>query len=363
VNDRHERDERRDTEYSPAAPHEDDDVILRALERRFADERLPDDDAAIARWIAADPRRQRVVDELHAQWGTVPAAHDVDAGWSRMAGRIQRASSDSEASTGARSLHRAPPRFAGQLGAPKRLSFRIAAAACAAAAIVLATRLVAPTAVHPPVATAAERTYATSAGQRAEIRLADGTQVILAPESRVRVPSDFGVHRRDVHVEGEAYFVVVHDSTRPFTVFAANASVRDIGTAFAVRSYPEDGAVRVVVREGLVAMSGAGLLAAGDLGQLTADGKASVRHGVDVQALLGWTDGKLAFEDAPLRQVLHDLRRWHGVAVRLADSTLADLPFTGSADDVSPDEALRIVAATLGLRVRQNGPSITIGRR
>jgi transmembrane sensor len=117
------------------------------------------------------------------------------------------------------------------------------------------------------------------------------------------------------------------------------------------------------VREGLVAMSGAGLLAAGDLGQLAADGRASVRRRVDVSALLGWMDGRLSFEDAPLRQVLRDLRRWHGVDARVADSTLAELPFTGSLDNVSPVEAVRIVAATLGLRARQVGPSLMIGRR
>jgi transmembrane sensor len=204
--------------------------------------------------------------------------------------------------------------------------------------------------------------FASAARQRLNLRLSDGTRVLLAPETRLRVASDFGTHRRDLYVEGEAYFEVAHDSTRPFTVFAANASTRDVGTVFAVRSYPDEHAVRVVVREGTVAMSGAGMLAAGDVGRLTAQGRASVRRQANVTALLSWVEGGLAFEDAPLRQVLADLRRWYGVDAVVADPGLAALPFTGSLRHAPPTDALQLVAAALGLRVREVGTRVVLER-
>jgi len=333
------------------------EAILRLLERCLVGEASATDEAALAQWIAARPERQGLVDALRAQWGAVPATHDVEAAWARMAQHIRRAPSDSE--TDAQRLpRRAAPRFASRLGAPRRSPLQIAVAACAAAIIgVVAFRAVrSPHALPEPV-------YTTAARQRADIHLSDGTRILLAPESRLRLAADFGKERRDVYVAGEAYLEVVHDSTRPFTVFAANASVRDIGTAFTVRSYSEDRAVRVAVRRGAVALSGAGPLAAGDVGYLTADGKASVRHHANIAALLGWVEGRLVFEDAPLRQVLEDLRRWYGVDAGVADSLLAGLPFTGSLHDVSPPDAIAIVAATLGLRVRHVNTHVVLERQ
>jgi ferric-dicitrate binding protein FerR (iron transport regulator) len=216
---------------------------------------------------------------------------------------------------------------------------------------------------HAAPVAPARRTYATFSGERAEIRLSDGTGVRLAPASRLSVSTDYGTDRRDVYLDGEAYFDVVHDERKPFTVFAGNASARDIGTAFAVRSYPEDGAVQVVVRSGEVALSGLGRLGAGDLGRLSADGRASIRHGVNVERMLDWLDGSLSFADAPLGRVLADMHRWYDVDVTLADSTLASLPFTGTLTDVTPTAAVELVAATLGLDVRRAGARTTLAAR
>jgi transmembrane sensor len=207
------------------------------------------------------------------------------------------------------------------------------------------------------------RTYTTVRAQRAELRLTDGTRVVLAPGSKLRIATDFGTERRDIYLDGEAFFEVVHDELRPFTVYAGNASAHDIGTAFSVRSYAEDRSVQIVVREGVVAMSGVGPLAAGDVGLLSNDGMTSVRHGVDVEGMFGWLEGKLAFEDAPLARVADDLRRWHGIDIEIRDSALATLPFTGAINDLSPSSALDLVAATLGLRVMRDGERFVLTAR
>jgi transmembrane sensor len=235
-----------------------------------------------------------------------------------------------------------------------------ATAVCSVAAVAALATYEAgrPRRVAAPVAS--PRTYATAARQRADLELSDGTRVRIAPASHLRVAADFGSERRDVYLEGEAYFDVVHDEERPFTVYAGNASAHDLGTGFSVRSYAEEGAVQVVVREGAVALSGVGRLAAGDVGRLTTEGRASVRRQVDVGALLGWLDGRLAYEDAPLGQVLQDLRRWYGVDARLADSALATLPFTGTLAGLRSAAAIDLVAATLGLRARHAGGRVLL---
>src|SRR5438067_12137346 len=62
------------------------------------------------------------------------------------------------------------------------------------------------------------REYATTAAQRMVVRLQDGTQVTLAPKSRVRYAADYGRERRELYLDGEAYFQVTPDSQRPLRV-------------------------------------------------------------------------------------------------------------------------------------------------
>ncbi|MEO8620555.1 MAG: FecR domain-containing protein, partial [bacterium] len=203
-------------------------------------------------------------------------------------------------------------------------------------------------------------TYVTGAGERSDVLLADGTHVRLAPGSQVRVAADFGTARRDVYLEGEGYFEVTHDESRPFTVYAGNTSVRDIGTSFSVRSYTADSAVQVVVREGEVAVAGVGRLRAGDIGRIASTGEATVQRSVDVDSHLSWTTGRLVYDDAPLGSVLDDLHRWYGVDVELADTTIARLPFTGTLANVAPNEAVAQVAATMGLLVEVDAQRVIL---
>ncbi len=341
-------------------PGDEGEFILRLLERVVAGDGSPADEAALAAWVGDDPDRQRKIERLRAQWGAIHQAHDVDAGWARMTRHLRPAISTEQAEP--MPIARRPARPLAVVPVSRRRPLHAAAAAVAAAAVVAAAVWFGKSS-GPTSEFAASRVYTTSVGQRADIRLSDGTHVLIAPESRVRVATDFGIQRRDVYVEGEAYFEVVHDSRRPFTVFAANTSTVDVGTAFTVRNYAEERAVRVVVTEGKVVMSGAGPLARGDVGRLTADGRASVRHGADVSAFVGWTRGELVFEDAPLGQVLEDLRRWYGIEARVADSTLATLPYTGSLRGITPLQGVELVAATLGLRLTRDDGRIVLEKR
>ncbi|HKG94290.1 MAG TPA: FecR domain-containing protein [Gemmatimonadaceae bacterium] len=337
------------------------------LGRYLAGESSEAETAVVRRYLMAHPEAAqmlaRYLGGLDGAAGR-PAAPDGAASWSALRRRMHegdaRAAAARTSGPVGRRRHVAvlPP---ASRGAGWRRG--AAVAACAAGVLLWATyeaRRPGEPAPPPP----APRTYTTGVQQRADVRLSDGTRVRVAPGSRLRVAADFGAERRDVYLEGEAYFDVAHDSVRPFTVYAGNASARDIGTAFAVRGYAEDSAVQVVVREGEVALSGVGRLGAGDVGHLTAEGRASVRRRTDVDALLGWLDGRLVFEDAPLVRVLGDVRRWYGVEVELADPALAGLPFTGSLVGVPPRAAVDLVAATLGLRVRREpGGRATLERR
>lgn len=219
-------------------------------------------------------------------------------------------------------------------------------AACAAAVIVVAGGAVL---FHPkprefakaPSLPPARNSYETAVGGQKKIVLADGSSVILNTNSRLDV--DFSGNRRKVHlVRGEAYFEVVHDKTRPFTVTASNYVVRDIGTAFDVH-LSKAGLVEVGVTKGSVevrpvhcahasdAAKSPGVLVAGDdivLGQKVEQPK--LVSSVDMGHKLAWRQGQLIYTGQPLGEVLADISRYSNIKIELADPTLENLPVGGA---------------------------------
>jgi transmembrane sensor len=332
-----------------------DGLDAELLDRYLAGDCTEGEAAVVRRWMMVHPDAARRLSEFLARLddeAARPSAPTVSASWRAIESRIAADELVGASRPGPeRHVDRHPPT------ATSRPRPRVWIGAGVAASMLLAAGIgYVVTRDRPPVVQAtAPLTYATAIREQSDLRLADGTRVHLAPGSRLRVATDFGVERRDVYLDGEGLFDVVHDETRPFTVYAGPTSVRDIGTVFSVRSYSADSAVQVVVREGEVAMLGVGRLAAGDVGRVTVAGRAEVTRGVAVDSLLTWTAGRLVYTDAPLGDVLADLHRWYGADVELADSSTAGLLFTGTVADVPAADAVDQVAVTLGLDVRRAG--------
>lgn len=224
-------------------------------------------------------------------------------------------------------------------------------AACAAAVIAVAggtaffhpkTQQVARVESHPSAGLLPARyTYETAVGGQKKITLADGSSVILNTNSRLDV--DFSGKARDVHLmRGEAYFEVVHNKARPFTVYANNYVVRDIGTAFDVH-LSKAGLVEVGVTKGSVEVKPAnGTPVSGDakgLGVVTAGHdivlgqqveRAEPVSDIDLGRKLAWRQGQLIYTGQPLSEVLADVSRYSNIKIELADSALADLPVGGA---------------------------------
>ena len=191
-----------------------------------------------------------------------PADVDVEARWSAFTRRMERAGRHAEAHARAR-RNATRPRS-------------IMAGLLAAAAAICRARQPSRTArrITGAVADASPRTMRPAAGQRDSITLADGSRVILGPDSRLTVPGDYGTTARSVELRGDGYFDVRHDAAKPFTVRVGHAVVEDIGTTFTVESDAGDtttvsvvsGSVRLRASDS-AATSGA-VLAAGDRGSI-----------------------------------------------------------------------------------------------
>jgi transmembrane sensor len=160
------------------------------------------------------------------------------------------------------------------------------------------------------------RTATTTRGQRATLRLDDGTQVTLGPASTLRY--DVRSKARRVELSGLAQFNVVHDASRPFTVRAGRAEVTDVGTEFTVRAFADEGAVVLAVTEGEIALrAGAGRLSltAGQVGRVDSAGVQQIAGAPSDYAQ--WAGGQLAFQSATLSDVARELSRWFDVDMRV----------------------------------------------
>ena len=203
----------------------------------------------------------------------------------------------------------------------------------------------------------------TTPGQRAMFRLPDGTEVMLGVATVLRYPREFPKGSREVSLEGEAYFEVVHHERRPFIVRAGDLVAKDLGTQFTVRAYPGDARARVVVREGRVSIRAAAgatdrserVVASGQLGRLGQSGDPLVEQ-ADTSAYFAWTEGRLVFTNTPLGEAVEQIERWRDVEIRLSPPDISERRFTTSFGDESTLAILQVIGTGLRLDVMQTGP-------
>jgi transmembrane sensor len=209
-----------------------------------------------------------------------------------------------------------------------------------------------------------DRDYVATARERLAVTLSDGTQFVLAPASRLRVAAGYGISSRDVVLDGEAFFTVVHDTKHPFAVHTARAVATDVGTAFDVRAYRDDPDTRVAVSTGQVSLAGEhgqrALLGASDLAIVGADGTMALSRRVDVNAITVWTAGTLAYRDVPARMVVADVARWYGLDLHV-DATLAAQQVTVTLPrGVTATRVLEDLCDLLGAHVDSTGGQLRL---
>ncbi len=376
---------------SPTGGQSKPPLDLGQLDRYLAGELPPAEARAFSRTLAAHPAFAALAHHLRTlaptTGGTI--ATDRAEGQALIAARLDAAAHRAAAGASAVSTLRPPGRVAhlwrqrvgggGSLWAaivPARAVQPVAAIA-AVGVIALGIGLTIRSVSHGVPLASPEREYVTAAGQRLSVTLADGTQLTLAPVSRVRLAPDYGRSgaRRDVELAGEAYFAVVHDATRPFAVRTHDAVVRDIGTRFDVRAYPDDVGARIAVVEGEVAVrafvgasrnqplgegSSAAVADEPSVGArdvaMVGGGRVSVVRNLDVASLTAWTEGRLAFDSQPVDAVLADVGRWYGVNLTLGDDSLRHARVTATYTNAPLDEVLASLAASLDAHVERSGP-------
>jgi len=212
----------------------------------------------------------------------------------------------------------------------------------------------------------------TSRAQTYEFTLPDGTHVWLNADSKISFPSQFPGKERKILLEGEAYFVVVHNAKQPFRVLSYGKDsgqekssgprqvVEDIGTEFNINAYADESNIKTTLIEGSAKVNAA-LLAPGQQAVLDMAGQLAVRK-VNTAIEVAWKEGNFMFEDESIEQIMNKVARWYDVAVQYQGEKPAHRynGVTPRAKNVS--QLLSILEATGTVHFKIEGRTITVSK-
>lgn len=205
-------------------------------------------------------------------------------------------------------------------------------------------------------------TLQTAVGQQASFVLKDGSQVKLNTNSLLIVEQHL-YSRQMTLQQGEALFRVEH-GWRPFTVYANQTAIRDIGTVFNVRNTAQG--AEVTVLEGAVEVSTASrkqLLSTHQTVRSEAGSLSAIQQ-TSTESVTAWQQGRLMFDAQPLSAVVAELQRYHRGQIEIADQRVGQYQLSGEYDIHGIDALIDVLPEILPVRVeRHTDQSVVIRHR
>jgi len=221
--------------------------------------------------------------------------------------------------------------------------------------------------------------FSTATSEHMDLTLEDGSRVTLGADSSLVV--NYDERYREVRLaEGEAFFSVQKDASRPFRVHALDGVITAVGTAFNVRT--TGNRVTVAVVEGSVKVTG------GDVERVivatpaprTSISAASARYGEQLSFVSGrdvllrdatvtridpteparWREGWLVYRDEPLRLILKDVARYTDRQISIGEGVDESLHFTGAVFKDSVIEWIKALPEAFPVTVESEDESITV---
>lgn len=212
------------------------------------------------------------------------------------------------------------------------------------------------------LATTPINTISTKYGSRTKVELPDGSVVWLNAGSKLTYDKEFGNSLREVNLIGEGYFDVVHNADKPFIIHTSFFDIKDLGTQFNVKCYPEDkttetslveGSVEITVKkrpkdkwilkpdEKLVLLNEmvhrnekkeTQGLKSGHIAQepIIAIKKLTYLPQDSFSVETAWTYNKLSFEDEAFSEVAKKMSRWFDAGFEFKNKKLEDIHLSGS---------------------------------
>lgn len=202
-------------------------------------------------------------------------------------------------------------------------------------------------------------------GKTFELVLFDGTRVLLNAGSTLVFPSSIVDEKRQVYLDGEAYFDVVHNATNPFIVKANDLNIKVYGTSFNVSNYGEDIYSDVVLVEGSVGMysgnpSNEIRLSPGEKGSFSKKDRIIDKRVVPTTLYTSWINGELVFRNATFESIVKKLERHYNVKINNQKASLAEITFNANFRKEPLEKVLAYLNRIYEIEYTINGNEIII---
>ncbi len=211
-----------------------------------------------------------------------------------------------------------------------------------------------------------EERYSTAIGEQRLVRLDDGSQILLNTQTRVRV--DYAPEERSIYLDnGEAFFSVAKDATRPFIVNVDGSQLQALGTAFNVDLSKQD--IAVVVTEGVVEVSTrtdadtlqtVAQLQVGQGARYQADHHQVTPKVANLEKVTAWQSRKMYFDNELLADAIAEHNRYTGQQIVLADEQLGTQHISGVFNIGDTESLVFALKQSFNADVRQDDDRILI---
>ena len=247
----------------------------------------------------------------------------------------------------------------------------------------------------PPAQPVHPEEVLAKAGTRTRLLLSDGSQVWLNSGSKLKYSNDFNRGSREVGLEGEAYFDVKKDASRPFIVHTSSLDIRVLGTAFTIKSYPQDPTIETTLLNGSIEVSrkdnpntarvilkpneklvfNRRASPEASLAETTNRDKpansAAPQPDIAVNRIpvnipdsekveTAWMYNRLVFHGDNFKELAEKMERWFNVRITIRDSSLYNCRFGGAFQNETVEEAFKALQLTTAFTYKINGNDIEL---
>ena len=358
--------------------------IAELLSRKLSGEATPGEEEELQLLLKDNPDDQYFTDILLSYWNSHPDTTDADHNTAdqHFAHILELAGEDTIPSENKRKTT--------VISLIKKLSIAAVSIGIIATAVWWFTQ-----SSTTAVAAAQKNEIVAAKGARSSIELPDGSHVWLNSDSKLIYDAKFNDSIREVTLEGEAYFNVVKNAGRPFIVHTSGIDVQVLGTAFNVKSYPQERTIeatlihgsiqvlnkkepkspKVILRphEKLVFNKEQHAFAAGGQ-QEQEKAPAAKTSDMSISALpknipdtslieTSWVYNKLLFDGDTFRELAVKMERWFNVKISFKDEKVANYRLRGVFENENIEEALQALKTIVSFNYKLTNNEIQISKK
>jgi transmembrane sensor len=204
----------------------------------------------------------------------------------------------------------------------------------------------------------------TASNEIKEVKLPDGSIAWLNHDSKLEYEKDFDGEIRAITLNGEAFFEVVKNPSKPFVITSQHSVTTVLGTSFNLTAFDSVPEVTLTVATGRVSFVSTKtkaevIVTANQSATISEAGEAKKPDETDANEM-AWKTKKLSFNDAPLADVFKSLEHYFNLKITVGNENINNCHFTGEFDKPGFKQIMDVISKTLQLSYEQKARKVTV---